>query len=173
MSITKFIPLNIAILTISDTRKYENDHSGQSLATLAIKAGHLILERFIIKDEIKAIQNKISEWVANPKIQIILSTGGTGLAPRDITIEALAPFWKKEIPGFGELFRMLSYESIGSATIQSRASAGITDNNTLIFALPGSTGACKDAWNKILGTQLDNRTKPCNFIKVVDHMKQD
>jgi len=166
-----FIPVGIAILTISDTRTEETDTSGKILRDRASSAGHNIADHKIVKDEISAIQDQIKSWTVNAAIQIIITTGGTGLTGRDITPEALEPLFDKAIPGFGELFRMLSYETIGISTIQSRCTAGITDG-TLIFALPGSTGACKDGWDKILSGQLDSRWRPCNFIEMLPRYKE-
>ena len=154
-----FLALDIAVLTVSDTRTLSNDRSGQVLIDLLTKAGHRLAKRSLLKDENKAIQAKLKEWIEDPQIQVILSTGGTGISPRDSTPEAFAVLWEKEIPGFGELFRILSYESIGPATIQSRACAGIA-KGTLLFALPGSPSACQEAWEKILKAQLDSRSRP-------------
>ncbi len=165
-ALVRFIPLGIAVLTISDSRDLSSDVSGQSLVKLLEESGHKLIERHIIKDEIEAIRQQVKNYIAHPQIQIVLCTGGTGITNRDVTPEALYPLLDKEIPGFGELFRMLSYQSIGASTIQSRAFAGIADK-TLIFALPGSPGACKDAWSTILATQLDVRTKPCNFVSLL------
>ena len=161
-----FLALNIAVLTISDTRDLGNDLSGQILVDLLSKAGHKLAKRCLLKDENETIQSKLREWIDDPKIQVILSTGGTGISPRDTTPEAFSAVWEKEIPGFGELFRILSYESIGPATIQSRACAGIA-KGTLLFALPGSPSACQEAWEKIIEAQLDIASRPCNFIEIL------
>ena len=161
-----FLALNIAVLTVSDTRDLSNDRSGQILVDLLEKAGHKLIERSLLKDENEVIQAKLREWIENSQIQVILSTGGTGISPRDTTPEAFAAVWEKEIPGFGELFRILSYETIGAATIQSRACAGIA-KGTLLFALPGSPSACQEGWEKILQTQLDLRSRPCNFVELL------
>ena len=161
-----FIPLNIAVLTVSDTRDLKSDLSGQLLIDLCTKAGHKLSERCILKDEKEEIQARLREWIDDPNIQVVLSAGGTGLSPRDSTPEAFAASWEREIPGFGELFRILSYESIGAATIQSRSCAGIA-KGTLLFALPGSPGACREAWEKILEKQLDARSPPCNFAEIL------
>ena len=166
-----FLPVGIAVLTISDTRTLETDKSGKTLVDRAGAAGHTIAAHKIVKDEIDAIRAQVSTWVEDEDIQVIITTGGTGLTGRDITPEALEPMFDKHIPGFGELFRMLSYDLIGTSTIQSRTTAGMTDG-TLIFALPGSTGACKDGWDKILATQLDNRFRPCNFVEMMPRYRE-
>ncbi len=159
----EFIPLNIAILTLSESRTFETDTSGQMLADLAQSAGHRLAARELCKDDVYRIRAIVSGWVANVGIDVVISTGGTGLTRRDSTPEALRPLFDRKIEGFGELFRQLSFEEIGSSTVQSRAIAGLA-NQTLIFCLPGSTGACRTGWNRILGEQLDSRYKPCNFV---------
>ena len=158
----EFIPLNIAILTLTDTRTFENDTSGQALEDALTAAGHRRADRQLCKDDIYASRAIVSAWIADPGIDVIISTGGTGLTSRDSTPEALKPLFDQGIEGFGELFRQLSWEEIGTSTIQSRAVAGLA-NQTLIFCLPGSTGACKTGWYRILEEQLDSRHKPCNF----------
>ncbi len=157
-----FLPLNVALLTISDTRGLDEDKSGNLLAGRIADAGHQLADRQIVRDDIYQMRAVFSQWIANPDVEVIVTTGGTGVTGRDSTPEAIAPLLDKVIEGFGELFRQLSYEEIGPSTIQSRAVAGMA-NSTLIFCLPGSSGACKTAWDKILGSQLDRRTKPCNF----------
>lgn len=157
-----FLPLNVALLTISDTRGLDDDKSGNLLAGRISDAGHQLADRKIVKDDIYQMRAAFSQWIADPGVEVIVTTGGTGVTGRDSTPEAIAPLLDKVIEGFGELFRQLSYEEIGPSTIQSRAVAGMA-NSTLIFCLPGSSGACKTAWDKILGSQLDRRTKPCNF----------
>jgi molybdenum cofactor biosynthesis protein B len=157
-----FIPLNIAILTLSDSRTFENDTSGQILADSLEAAGHKLAARKLCKDEIYTSRAIVSAWIADAGIDVIISTGGTGLTQRDSTPEALKPLFDQNIEGFGELFRQLSYDEIGSSTIQSRALAGLA-NQTLVFCLPGSTGACRTGWNKILKEQLDSSHRPCNF----------
>jgi len=159
---TDFLPLNVALLTISDTRGLDDDKSGNLLAGRITDAGHKLGDRRIVKDDIYQMRAVFSQWIADPGVEVIVTTGGTGVTGRDSTPEAIAPLLDKVIEGFGELFRQLSYEEIGPSTIQSRAVAGMA-NSTLIFCLPGSSGACKTAWDKILGSQLDRRTKPCNF----------
>ncbi len=158
-----FVPLNIAILTLSDTRTFETDTSGQALEDLLKSAGHHLAARELCKDEIYTSRAIVSQWIADQSVDVIISTGGTGLTQRDSTPEALKPLFDQTIEGFGELFRQLSYEEIGSSTVQSRALAGLA-NQTLIFCLPGSTGACRTGWNRILKEQLDSRHKPCNFV---------
>jgi len=157
------IPLNIAILTISDTRTDDNDTSGGLLSNAAAAAGHTVIDRSIVKDDIYLIRAQISQWIADPAVQVIISTGGTGFSGRDSTPEALTPLFDKTIDGFGELFRQVSYDEIGSSTIQSRCTGGLA-NNTLIFCLPGSNNACKTGWDKILKEQLDSTHKPCNYV---------
>ena len=155
-------PLNIAILTVSDTRTFETDTSGQFLQEAAEAEGHNIIDRQISIDDVFQLRAVVSNWIANPDIQIIISTGGTGFTARDNTPEALAPLFEKQVEGFGELFRHLSYLEIGTSTVQSRCLAGMA-NKTMIFCLPGSTGACKTGWQGILKEQLNSAHKPCNF----------
>jgi molybdenum cofactor biosynthesis protein B len=162
-----FQPLSIAVLTISDTRSLEDDRSGRTLIELLQADGHQLNAREIVRDESEAIAAQCRLWIADPAIQVILTTGGTGITRRDTTPEALQPLFEKEIQGFGEIFRLQSYEKIGTSTIQSRATAGIA-NKTLIFALPGSPSACLDAWTGILRWQLDSRLRPCNFAEMMD-----
>lgn len=161
-----FIAAKIAVMTISDTRTFENDTSGDTLAGRIEEAGHIVADRVIVRDESDAITAQLYTWIDDKDVQVVISTGGTGITGRDITPECFEALYTKAIPGFGELFRMLSYETIGTSTIQSRATAGIA-GTTLLFALPGSTGAVKDGWDKILKTQLDNRYRPCNFIELM------
>lgn len=158
-----FVPVNIAVLTVSDTRNYENDTSGQALVDSLNEAGHQLADRNLIPDDIYLMRAVVSQWIADPGVQTIMITGGTGFTDRDSTPEAMSPLFDKEIKGFGELFRQVSYDEIGSSTIQSRALGGMA-NNTVIFCMPGSTGACRTAWNKIIKEQLDSRHKPCNFV---------
>jgi molybdopterin adenylyltransferase len=157
------IPLNIAILTISDTRTPETDTSGDYLREQAESAGHIVLDRKICLDDIYKIRALVSSWIANENIHAILTTGGTGFSGRDSTPEALAPLFDKQIEGFGELFRHISLKDIGTSTVQSRAFAGMA-NKTVIFCLPGSTGACRTGWEGILSEQLDSTHRPCNFV---------
>jgi len=158
--------LSLAVLTVSDTRTEANDTSGDYLVSVATEAGHQVVTRTIEVDDRFLLRARISQWIADPSIQVILVTGGTGFTSRDATPEAIRPLLEVMIDGFGELFRQLSYEEIGTSTIQSRALAGIS-NNTLIFCIPGSTGACKTAWSGILSTQLDSTHRPCNFAELV------
>lgn len=166
-----FIPLHIAVLTISDTRTEADDTSGRTLVERLTGAGHELAARTIVKDDVAAIIDQLRAWVADPAVDVVISTGGTGLTGRDTTPEAFAAVWEKEIPGFGELFRWVSWPKIGTSTIQSRAVAGVA-NGTYLFALPGSTGACKDGWDEILKWQLDNRTRPCNFVELIPRLRE-
>lgn len=165
-----FVPLRLAVVTISDTRTTENDTSGATLIDLASKAGHLIAERALVPDDATGIAAQMRTWLERDDIDIILATGGTGITARDVTPDVFATLYEKEIPGFGELFRWLSYENIGTSTIQSRASAGIA-RGKILFCLPGSTGACRDAWDKILAQQLDSRYRPCNFAELLPRLR--
>ena len=158
--------LKVAVLTVSDTRTLENDTSGQYLVDEATAAGHVLADRTIEIDDMYRLRAKVSQWVADPDVEVVLLTGGTGFTTRDSTPEAMAPLFDQTIDGFGELFRQLSYQEIGTSTVQSRALAGIA-NGTLIFCMPGSTGACKTAWNGILSTQLDINHRPCNFAELI------
>lgn len=164
-----FRQVRIAVLTISDTRTPETDRSGDRLVERLTGAGHLLAARAIVPDEMDAIVGALRGWIADDAVEVILTTGGTGVTARDITPEALAQVQDKEIPGFGELFRWLSYQSIGTSTIQSRATACVA-GGTYIFALPGSTGAVTDAWDGILATQLDIRHRPCNFVELMPRL---
>jgi molybdenum cofactor biosynthesis protein B len=157
-------PLNIAVLTISDTRSLDTDKSGDYLSDALTTAGHKLAERDLVKDDIYAQRAIVSRWIADASIHAILVTGGTGFTHRDSTPEAISVLFDKEVDGFGELFRHVSYEEIGTSTIQSRALAGFA-NHTVIFCLPGSTGACRTAWEKIIASQLDADFRPCNFVK--------
>lgn len=166
-----FRPVHIAVLTISDTRTLADDRSGQTLIERIEAAGHRLAARAIIRDDVDAIVAQFETWIADPEIDVVISTGGTGVTGRDVTPEALARVWEKEIPGFGELFRWLSFASIGTSTIQSRATAGVS-RGTYLFALPGSTGAVKDGWDKILKDQLDSRHRPCNFVELLPRLTE-
>ena len=159
----EFEPLNMCILTVSDTRNLETDTSGQKLQDLLTAAGHRLYARDLLIDDIYQIRAVVSKWIADKQAQAVLITGGTGFSGRDSTTEAVTPLFDKTVVGFGELFRHVSYAEIGTSTIQSRATAGLA-NRTLIFCLPGSTGACTTAWDKIIAEQLDSRHKPCNFV---------
>ncbi|MCG7874269.1 MAG: molybdenum cofactor biosynthesis protein B [Candidatus Thiodiazotropha lotti] len=165
----QFIPLNISVMTVSDSRTEENDKSGQKLKSMLEEAGHQLADKRIVKDDRYQIRAVISEWIANPDVQVIITTGGTGLTGRDGTPEAVEPLLDKIIIGFGEMFRSLSYEIIGTSTMQSRAIAGVA-NGTFVFCLPGSTGACKDGWSKLISAQLDYRTRPCNLVELMPRL---
>lgn len=160
------IPLSIAVLTISDTRTEESDRSGQALVQRLEAAGHRLAEKRIVRDDIYRIRAVVSAWIADPDIQVVLTNGGTGFTGRDSTPEAVSVLLDKRIEGFGELFRQLSWQEIGSSTVQSRCLGGLA-NATVLFCLPGSTGACRTAWDGILAEQLDSRHKPCNFANLV------
>ncbi|MCU7880152.1 MAG: molybdenum cofactor biosynthesis protein B [Candidatus Thiodiazotropha sp. (ex Lucinoma aequizonata)] len=162
---TEFVPLNLAVLTVSDSRTEETDKSGLILKERALKAGHHVVEKSIVPDDIYQMRAIVSRWIADTKVHVIVSTGGTGITGRDSTPEALLPLFDKLIEGFGELYRRISLEEIGTSSIQSRAISGLA-NGTLIFCLPGSTGACHTGWEKILKSQLDMRTRPCNFAQM-------
>jgi molybdopterin adenylyltransferase len=170
-----FIPLSIAVLTVSDTRVLDDDKSGVTLAERITKAGHRLGNRAIVPDEIEAIRKKVKDWISDPAIDVIITTGGTGFTGRDVTPEAIEPLFEKRMDGFSAIFHRISYEKIGTSTIQSRATAGVA-NATFIFVLPGSPGACKDAWDGILVTQLDYRYRPCNFVEIMprldEHLKR-
>ena len=166
-----FKPINIALLTISDTRTAADDTSGDILAGLITGEGHKLITRAIEKDDVERLVVRLNNWIDDPEIDAIISTGGTGLTGRDITPEALDRVKDKDIPGFGELFRWLSYQTIGTSTVQSRACA-VLARGTYIFALPGSNGAVKDGWNGILNEQLDSRNRPCNFIELMPRLRE-
>ena len=158
--------LNVAVLTVSDTRTPETDTSGAFLEEALVAAGHTVADRQIVIDDVYQLRAIVSQWIANPKVEVILTTGGTGFSGRDSTPEALSPLFDKAIDGFGEVFRALSIEEIGSSTVQSRALAGMA-NGTVIFCMPGSTGACRTAWEGVLKDQLDSEHQPCNFVGVL------
>ncbi len=158
-------------MTVSDTRTVANDRSGDTLVERLKTAGHVLVDRAIIKDEVDLIAGKLREWIDNPEIDAVITTGGTGVTGRDVTPEALARVREKDIPGFGELFRWISFQKIKTSTVQSRACAGVA-NGTYLFALPGSTGACKDGWDEILKDQLDIRHKPCNFVELMPRLNE-
>lgn len=159
------ITLNIAVLTVSDSRTLETDTSGQFLTDALQSAGHTLADRAILADDIYQLRAQLSAWIANPEVQIVLTTGGTGFTGRDSTPEAVKPLLDKVMEGFGEMFRVLSFEEIGTSTLQSRAFAGVA-NGTFIFCMPGSTGACRTAWDKLLKAQLDSTNRPCNVAEL-------
>ncbi len=169
MTEKQFIPLNIAILVVSDTRTEADDTSGAALYERATQAGHLVIEKKIVADSIYLIRAVISRWIADEQVNVIISTGGTGVTGRDGTPEAVAPLLDKQLDGFGEIFRMLSYQDILTSTIQSRALAGVA-NATYIFCLPGSSGACRTAWDGLIQAQLDYRTRPCNLVQLMPRL---
>lgn len=164
-----FVPVAIAVMTVSDTRGLADDKSGAILIERLQSAGHHLADRAIVRDEQAAIIAQLKAWIDDPAIDVVIATGGTGVTGRDVTPEAFHAVYEKEIPGFGELFRWLSYQTIGTSTIQSRATAGVA-GGTYLFALPGSTGAVKDAWDGILATQLDSRYRPCNFVELMPRL---
>lgn len=166
-----FIPVRIAVLTVSDTREMADDRSGDTLVGRLTEAGHTLAARDIIKDERDHIAAKLREWCADPEIDVILTTGGTGLTGRDVTVEAHRDVYEKEIDAFGTVFTMISMQKIGTSAIQSRATGGVA-NGTYLFALPGSPGACKDAWDEILVKQLDFRHRPCNFVEIFPRLDE-
>jgi molybdenum cofactor biosynthesis protein B len=167
-----FIPLNIAVLTVSDTRTRENDTSGDVIQERLTTAGHKIAARAILRDDIEKLRGQLRAWMADKNVDAVISTGGTGLTKRDVTPEAFEPLFTKTIPGFGELFRWLSYEEIGTSTIESRAFAGVADD-TLVFCLPGSTGACRTGMDKIILPQLNATTGPCNLTEMLPRIRHD
>jgi len=166
-----FLPLRIAVLTVSDTRTAENDTSGDTLAGRLTEAGHVLAARDIVTDDVTVIAAKLRQWTADDGVDVVISTGGTGVTGRDVTPEAFQSVYEKEIAGFGELFRAISFDKIGSSTIQSRATAGVA-SGTYLFALPGSPGACRDGWDEILKWQLDYRFQPCNFVELMDRLEE-
>jgi molybdenum cofactor biosynthesis protein B len=164
-----FIPLNIAVLTVSDTRTESDDTSGATLVNGLTEEGHRLHDRKIVPDDIYQIRAIVSSWIANPEVQVIISTGGTGVTGRDGTPEAVSPLLDKVLDGFGEVFRMISYQDIKSSTLQSRAIAGVA-NGTYIFCVPGSSNACKTAWQSLIKEQLDYRTRPCNLVQLMPRL---
>jgi len=166
-----FRPLNVAVLTASDSRTPETDRSGDVLVARLTEAGHALADRAILPDDAERIAAKLREWIEDPAVDVVISTGGTGVTGRDVTPEALERVAEKLIPGFGELFRMISWQKIGSSAVQSRAAAGVA-RGTYIFCLPGSPGACKDGWDEILKTQLDSRHRPCNFAELIPRLRE-
>jgi molybdenum cofactor biosynthesis protein B len=166
-----FIPLSIAVLTVSDTRTLADDRSGDTLAGRLTDAGHRLADRAIVPDDVEAIRAKVGAWIADPAIDVVLTTGGTGFTGRDVTPEALEPIFEKRMDGFSTIFHQISFGKIGVSTIQSRATAGVA-GATYIFCLPGSPGACRDAWDGILMSQLDYRHMPCNFVEIMPRLDE-
>ena len=166
-----FIPVRIAVLTVSDTRTHKTDRSGPLLVSMIKEAGHELAEHAIVEDNEKAIRKQVNRWIKDPEIDVVITTGGTGFTGRDVTPEAVKPLFEKEIDGFSVLFHLLSYETVGTSTVQSRACAGLAEG-TYIFCVPGSPGACEDAWNGILKAQLDNRHRPCSFIEIMPRLQE-
>ena len=171
MTQKEFIPVRIAVLTVSDTRGLTEDRSGDVLAARIADAGHVLAARTILRDERAQIAEQLRRWCADPEVDVIISTGGTGLTGRDVTVEAHRDVYEKEIEAFGTLFTMLSYQKIGTSAVQSRATGGVAQG-TYLFALPGSPGACKDAWDGILQAQLDYRHLPCNFVEIFPRLDE-
>ena len=166
-----FIPVRIAVLTVSDTRALADDKSGSTLAELLQADGHVLADRAIVRDDIAAIRAKVEGWIADSQVDVVITTGGTGFTGRDVTPEAIRPLFEKEIDGFSTVFHLISFQKIETSTIQSRACGGLA-RGTYIFCLPGSPGACKDGWNGILKWQLDNRHRPCNFVEIMPRLEE-
>ncbi len=166
-----FIPVRIAILTVSDTRTLADDKSGNTLADMITADGHVVAGRAIVRDDVAAIQEKVKTWIADPAVDVVITTGGTGFTGRDVTPEAIRPLFEKEIDGFSTVFHMISFQKIETSTIQSRACGGLS-HGTYIFCLPGSPGACRDGWTGILRFQLDNRHRPCNFVEIMPRLEE-
>jgi molybdopterin adenylyltransferase len=166
-----FLAVNIAVLTVSDTRGLDDDKSGRTLVEMIEGAGHKVAARQIVKDNIGAIVAQLRQWISDPAIDVVIATGGTGVTGRDVTPEAFESVFEKRIDGFGELFRWLSYQKVGTSTIQSRATGGVS-GGTYLFALPGSPGACRDGWEGVLVHQLDNRHRPCNLVELMPRLQE-
>jgi molybdenum cofactor biosynthesis protein B len=166
-----FIQVRIAVLTVSDTRTQKTDKSGSLLVSMIEETGHALAEHAIVADDPKAIRKQVKRWIKDPDIDVVITTGGTGFTGRDVTPEAVRPLFEKEIDGFSALFHMLSYEKVGTSTVQSRVCGGVA-NGTYIFCVPGSPGACKDAWDGILKSQLDNRHRPCSFVEIMPRLTE-
>ena len=165
------LPVNIAILTVSDTRDLTDDKSGDTLVERLTSDGHQLAGRAIVRDDVRAIIDQVRTWIENPAVDVVISTGGTGLTGRDVTPEAFESLYEKPIPGFGEMFRMLSFQKIGTSALQSRATGGLA-GGTYLFALPGSPSACRDGWDLILKFQLDNRHRPCNLVELMPRLQE-
>lgn len=169
MSDSEIVPVNVAVMTVSDSRTEDNDTSGKALVDQLTSAGHKLADKCIVADDVYKIREMISRWIVSSEVDAIITTGGTGLTGRDITPEAILPLLDKEIEGVGELFRLVSYEEIGTSTVASRAFGGVA-NGTFVFCLPGSTGACRTGWEKVIGPQLDSRTRPCNIVALMPRL---
>src|SRR5436190_19085696 len=167
----QFLPLKIAVLTVSDTRDLADDKSGATLAERIAKAGHVVADRAIVTDDVDKIRARVRAWIADPAIDVIITTGGTGFTGRDVTPEAIEPLFEKRMEGFATVFHIVSFPKIGTSTVQTRATAGVA-NATYIFCLPGSPGACRDAWDEILQYQLDYRYRPCNFVEIMPRLQE-
>lgn len=167
----EFKPVRVAVLTVSDTRTRENDTSGDILEERITWAGHELADRTLVRDDVDVIAETVSGWIADPKVDVVISTGGTGLTGRDVTVEAVKPLFEKEIDGFSVIFHQVSFQSVGLSTLQSRASAGVA-NGTFIFLLPGSNGAVKDGWDKVISSQLDARHGPCNLVEIMPRLME-
>ncbi len=166
-----FLSVNIAVLTVSDTRTLDTDKSGQTLVDLIQGSGHKVVAREIVRDDKDAIAARLRAWISDPNVDVVISTGGTGVTGRDVTPEAFQSVYEKEIEGFGELFRMISYQKIGTSSLQSRATGGVA-GGTYLFALPGSPSACRDGWEEVLRWQLDNRHRPCNLVELMPRLQE-
>ncbi|MGR3546460.1 MAG: molybdenum cofactor biosynthesis protein B [Roseovarius sp.] len=166
-----FIPVRIAVLTVSDSRDMSDDRSGDTLVARIEEAGHILADRMIVRDERDQVAEQLREWIANPEVDVVISTGGTGLTGRDVTVEAHRDVYEKEIDAFGTVFTIVSMQKIGTSAVQSRATGGVA-GGTYLFALPGSPGACKDAWDEILKYQLDYRHRPCNFVEIMPRLDE-
>ena len=171
MPARSFVPLSIAVLTVSDTRRPEDDRSGDTLVQRLTDAGHGLAFRAIVPDEVAAIRRTVETWTRDPAVDVVITTGGTGFTGRDVTPEALEPLFEKRMDGFSAVFHRISYDKIGTSTLQSRATAGVA-NATYVFVLPGSPGACRDAWDGILASQLDYRHRPCNFVEIMPRLDE-
>jgi molybdopterin adenylyltransferase len=166
-----FMPIRIAVLTVSDSRSLADDKSGDILAARITEAGHTLAARSIVRDDVETIQSAVRGWIADPAVDVVITTGGTGFTGRDVTPEALEPLFEKRMDGFAAVFHRISYDKIGTSTVQSRATAGVA-NSTFVFVLPGSPGACRDAWDGILKPQLDYRHSPCNFVEIMPRLDE-
>jgi molybdenum cofactor biosynthesis protein B len=167
----EFLPVRIAVLAVSDTRTLAEDKSGDTLVARLEEAGHILADRALVRDDIELIHGKVRKWITDPLVDVVISTGGTGLTGRDVTVEAFRALFEKEIDGFSAIFHLISYMTVGTSTVQSRACAGVA-NGTYLFCLPGSSGAVKDGWDHILKYQLDSRHRPCNFVEIMPRLME-